>query len=221
MVNHMLKYKLVIFDLDGTLADTSPGIYNSIRYAQKMMNLPEITLEQMRSHVGPPMEESYNRNFGLTGDDLKKAISYHKEYAVQNGYKELELYEGVITVLDSLKQAGIKIAIATLKAETTAVKIFEYLGIKDKFDFIVGADIANPLTKSQMIDKIVDAAEVTKENTVLIGDSKYDALGADESGVGFIAVTYGYGFSIESNIEYSNVGVAQTPAKILNILESL
>ena len=64
----MNNYKLIIFDLDGTLADTSPGILNSIRYARKMMNLPEITLEQMYSHVGPPMEESYAiSDFPATG----------------------------------------------------------------------------------------------------------------------------------------------------------
>ena len=74
-----MKYKLVIFDLDGTLADTSPGILNSIRYTQKKMNLPEISLEKMYSHIGPPMAESYNRNFGLTGDKLQQAINYHKE----------------------------------------------------------------------------------------------------------------------------------------------
>ena len=85
----MSKYKLVIFDMDGTLADTSPGILNSIRYTIKQMGLNEISLEQMYSHVGPPMEESYNRNFGLTGDSLKQAVSYHKEYAIQKGFKEL------------------------------------------------------------------------------------------------------------------------------------
>lgn len=67
-------YKAVIFDLDGTLADTSPGILNIIRYTQKMMDLSEITLEKMYSHVRPPMEESYGRNFGLTGDRLQQAI---------------------------------------------------------------------------------------------------------------------------------------------------
>lgn len=74
----MSKYKLVIFDMDGTLADTSPGILNSVRYVQRQMNLPEITLEEMYSHVGPPMEESYNRNFGLTGSELKKRLSFIK-----------------------------------------------------------------------------------------------------------------------------------------------
>lgn len=68
VVKKMKKYKLVIFDMDGTIADTSPGIFNSIRYTEEKMGLPEINYEQMYSHVGPPMEESYNRNFGLTGD---------------------------------------------------------------------------------------------------------------------------------------------------------
>ena len=67
----MSKYKTIIFDLDGTLADTSEGIYNCIRYAQKMMKLPLITDAQMRSHIGPPMHESYERNFHRSGADLE------------------------------------------------------------------------------------------------------------------------------------------------------
>ncbi len=190
----MNKYKLVIFDLDGTIADTSPGILNCIRHAQKMMQLPEITLEQMYSHVGPPMEESYNRNFGLTGESLKQAVSYHKEYAVNQGYKELEVYKGIPELLDSLKNAGCMTAVATLKAHDTAVKIFESLDMTDKFSTVIGVSIENPMTKAQLLEYCIGKCGCDKSDAVLIGDSSYDAAGAAEAGIDFIAVTYGFGF---------------------------
>ena len=138
--------KLVIFDMDGTLADTSEGILNSIRYTQKKMKLPELTHEQMLSYVGPPMEESYARNFGLSGELLKKAVQYHKEYAMQKGYRELRVYDGIVDLLNALHRNGIHTAVATLKAQTTADKIAEeyFPGL---FDLIVGTSLNNPMTK--------------------------------------------------------------------------
>lgn len=196
-------YKAVLFDLDGTLADTSPGILNSIRYTQRMMGLPEITLEQMYSHVGPPMEESYNRNFGLTGAKLKQAVSYHKEYAVQNGYKELKFYDGIATLLDDLKLRGTKTAVATLKAHTTAVKIFDSFGMTDKFEVVKGTDSIYT-GKVQLVEYCLDKLGVTAENAVLVGDSSYDAIAAEEAGVDFIAVTYGFGFKDPKELSLYN-----------------
>lgn len=195
----MNNYKLIIFDLDGTLADTSPGILNSIRYARKMMNLPEITLEQMYSHVGPPMDESYARNFGLSGDRLRQAVEYHKEYAVKQGYKEIELYPHITDLLDKLKAQGKLTAVATLKAHQTAVKIFDTFGLSDKFDIVTGVDTKAPKTKAQLLEYCLEKSGCDKSQAVLIGDSKYDAIGAKEAGIDFIAVTYGFGFKTEDD----------------------
>lgn len=208
-------YKAVIFDLDGTLADTAPGILNSIRYTQKMMDLPEITLKQMYSHVGPPMEESYERNFGLTGDRLQQAIKFHKEYAMRQGYKELIFYDGIIELLDKLKNLGIKTGVATLKAHTTAVKIFEHLNISDKFDVVIGVDAATPLTKSQIVDKCIEQIKCQKQECVLIGDSVYDAVGAKQSNIDFVAVTYGFGFKNKADIEkYNCIAVCESVSEL-------
>ena len=185
--------KLVIFDMDGTLADTSEGIFNSIRYTQKMMNLPPITEEQMYSHVGPPMEESYHRNFGLTGEKLQQAVKYHKEYAMQKGYRELKVYDGIPELLDNLHKQEILTAVATLKAQSTAEKIVsEYFPYK--FDLIVGARQEQPMTKSEMLLYCLEKLSVNKDDAVLVGDSIYDLHGAEQAGIDFIAVTYGFGF---------------------------
>lgn len=186
--------KLAIFDFDGTIADTSPGIVNCVRYAQQKMGLPELTYEQMLTHVGPPMEESFAKNFGLSGEKLKQAIIWYKEYACEKGYRELEIYPGIRELLEMLKQKGIYTAIATLKAQTTLDKILEEYGLKKYFDFALGTNTEQPVTKAEMLDKCMEKACCDKENTVLIGDSKYDSEAAQNAGIDFIAVTYGFGF---------------------------
>ena len=215
----MNKYKLVIFDMDGTLADTSPGILNCIRYTQEKMALPQITLEQMYSHVGPPMHESYNRNFGLTGEELDKAVSYHKEYAMNKGYKELEFYEGIEQLLIWLRKNGIMTAVATLKAHSTAEKILETYDMAKYFDIVIGVDAANPMTKSQLLDYCTEKSGIAKSEAVLIGDSEYDAIGAEESGISFIAVTYGFGFKNEADTSgHPCVAVCKSVSDIENVL---
>ena len=208
--------KLVIFDMDGTLADTSEGILNSIRYTQKKMKLPELTHEQMLSYVGPPMEESYARNFGLSGELLKKAVQYHKEYAMQKGYRELRVYDGIVDLLNALHRNGIHTAVATLKAQTTADKIAEeyFPGL---FDLIVGTSLNNPMTKAEILLECVCRLQVKKENAVLIGDSIYDADGAAAAGIDFIAVTYGFGFRSDEKISAEHIAVVDKPDEILSV----
>lgn len=213
------KYKLVIFDLDGTLADTSPGVINCVRYTQKKMRLPEITKAQLYSHVGPPMEESYNRNFGLTGDKLRQAVEYHKEYAVKQGYRELTVYDGIYELLSGLRVKGIKTAVATLKAQTTAEKIFKEYSLGGLFDVVIGTDSANLKTKAQLLDDCLAAIGIDKLDAVLIGDSSYDAVGAEQAGIDFIAVTYGFGFKSEEDAnKYDRVAVCESVSTLIRYL---
>ncbi len=209
--------KLAIFDMDGTLADTSEGIFNSIRYTQKMMNLPEITHEQMLSHVGPPMEESYAKNFGLSGTALKKAVSFHKEYAMKQGYRELKVYRGIPELLQNLRENGILLAVATLKAQHTADMIArEYFG--GLFSLIVGAEAQNPMSKAEILQKCMESLKIEGRDSVLIGDSIYDAKGAQTAGIDFIAVTYGFGFHAGETISARTIGIANDVEEIKQIL---
>lgn len=213
------KYDLVIFDLDGTLADTSPGILNCVRYVQQKLDLPEISLEKMYSHVGPPMEESYHKNFGLTGEKLKRAVELHKEYAVTNGYRELTVYDGIYDLLKMLRAKGIKTAVATLKAQTTTEKIFAEYNLTELFDVIAGTDSSAPKTKAQLIEDCLALTGVEKNNAVLIGDSSYDAIGAEQAGVDFIAVTYGFGFKTEDDVStHPHIAVCGSVKELSNSL---
>ena len=215
----MKAYHTVIFDLDGTLADTSEGIYNCIRYAQMKMGLPPITSEQMRSHIGPPMHESYERNFHLSGADLEKAVSFHKEYALTKGLFEASLYDGIPKLLSQLKEQGFHVAVATLKYEETAQKMLTFLKIAHYFDVICGTLSDVKLTKAQLLEKCIQLCHGTKETSLLVGDSSYDALGAHDAGIDFLGVTYGFGFTNKQEVdEFPNVGCAETVAEIWSVL---
>lgn len=215
----MRPYQTIIFDLDGTLADTSEGIYNCIRHAQKMMNLPPITSAQMRSHIGPPMHESYERNFHLTGHELERAVGYHKEYALTKGLYEASLYEGIPQLLSQLKSRGFKLAVATLKYEETAHKMLSFLNIASFFDVICGTLSEVKLTKAQLLHKCVEQCCGDIRSALLVGDSSYDALGALEVGIDFLGVTYGFGFQTADDVnQYPNVGCAKTVGEIWELL---
>lgn len=215
----MRFYQTIIFDLDGTLADTSEGIYNCIRHAQKMMSLPSITDAQMRSHIGPPMHESYERNFHLTGQMLERAVGYHKEYALTKGLYEASLYEGVPQLLSQLKNQGCKLAVATLKYEETAQKMLSFLNVASFFDVICGTISDVKLTKAQLLHKCVEKCCGDIRSALLVGDSSYDAIGAEEAGLDFLGVTYGFGFQTPDEVnQYPNVGCASSALELARLL---
>lgn len=185
--------KLVIFDFDGTIADTSEGIFNSIEYAREKMGLKELTKEQMRSHIGPPMEESYAKNFALSGERLKQAIAYHKEYAMRSGFLEIKLYDGIREMLSYLKERGAVCAIATLKAQETAEKIIKAFGLDRWVDRTEGVQ-KTPRKKSEMLLSLLREYSLDRGDAVLVGDSMFDLVSAKEARMDFYAVVYGFGF---------------------------
>lgn len=210
--------KLAIFDFDGTIADTSFGIVNSVRYTQEKMKLPEITYEQMLSHVGPPMEESYARNFGLAGERLKEAVNYHKEYAITKGYREIKIYNGIPELLNTLRKKGINTAVATLKAQSTAEKILKEFRLDSLFDFVIGTDVNHPMSKAEMLQLCMESLRHEKFETVLIGDSHYDADAATEVGIDFVAVTYGFGFKSAGEVSGAT-RICHTVQEIMFLVE--
>ena len=129
----------------------------------------------------------------------------------------MKVYDGIIDLLERLRNTGIKTAVATLKARTTAEKIVkEYF--PNLFDVVIGANQNNPMTKAEMLLKCIDKFKFSKDDAVLIGDSTYDSNGAEEAGMDFIAVTYGFGFQPNEDISTSHVAVVDNPNDLIKIL---
>ncbi len=216
------NYKLILFDFDGTLADTSPGILNSIEYVTSKLNLKEISLEEKYTFIGPPMEESYKRVFSLEEAKLSNAVKYHKEYALLKGYKEVKIYPGITELLKKLKENNKLIGVATLKAETTANKILEEFKIDSYFDVVKGTNINKKQSKEDLIYDAINTLYINKDETILIGDSIYDAIGAMKADISFIGVTYGFGFKNKEDIKNMNcISMCDSVEELKRLLEDL
>jgi len=196
----MTKYKAVLFDLDGTLADTSLGIINCHRYTLSQMGRPSPSDELLLKVIGAPLMETYKNRFGFSPDEAKKAVEIYRERYADKGVCEAFLYEGMASLLRQLLRNDYRLGVATLKKEEFAVQLLEFLGVADCFDVIKGMDRLDHLTKKDNIIRCMKEMKLSESQVVLVGDSPYDAIGAKEAGVSFIGVTYGFGFKTKADI---------------------
>ncbi len=191
-----INYNTVLFDLDGTLLDTSEGIINSIIYTEKHVPLPAISQEQRNRFIGPPLLASFMRAYHLEEKDALYAVEIYRERYQQKGAMEACVYNGLFELLNDLRLSGRKLAVATLKLEEYAGKVLKHFGLESYFDCVVGSDLMGKKTKADIVRRCLEQMDCHDlSSAVLIGDSQYDMDGALESGIQFIGVTYGFGFS--------------------------
>ena len=196
-----MKYKAVLFDLDGTLMDTSPGIIHCYNTTALNYGKEERPSDCFRNIIGGTLPDNFKKHYSFTDDNVREAVEfYRKEYEV-NGIHMAEVYKGIPELLSCLKENGIFTAIATLKREDFAVNMMKEFGLYEKFDVIKGMDKADTKTKSSIIDECLGIFNISPSEAVLIGDSKSDASGAEKSGVDFIGVTYGWGFATGDDVK--------------------
>lgn len=215
--------KAVIFDVDGTLLDTTEGILSSVRYTIEKHQLPELDRENLLHFIGPPIQDSFAKHYGLAGDILQElATTFRDHYKDADLYKAIP-YDGIYEVCEQLKTAGIPMAVATYKRQDYAEKIVRYFGFGKYTDIIFGADHENRLKKVDIIRRCLNAMGVPADkDAVMIGDSDNDATGAGKIGIGFLGVTYGFGFHSDGEIMSipHAIGTAHTPGEIISILLS-
>lgn len=205
MCEMMEMYKAVIFDLDGTLLDTSLGIISSVKYAIKKNGYDELDNETMNSFIGPPIQKSFARVYGVSKEEADKvAADFRNHYSTVDLFKA-ELYNDIIKLLKLLKSKNIKIGVATYKREDYAKKLLDEFGITPYCDSIIGSDFEGKLTKSDIINLCIEELYEPKGNVVMVGDTVHDLDGAKNINVDFIAVTYGFGFKPNEEIECDKI----------------
>ena len=216
----MQRFKVAVFDVDGTLLDTSEGVIESVKYTIKKHSLKELDEATLSTFIGPPIQDSFARVYGLKGEILQELAT-----TFRNQYKDVDLlkavpYEGIYDLIQSLLDAGIKVAIATYKRQDYASAIMEHFGFNGYTDIIYGADHENKLKKRDIIEMALKDSGVTDyKEAVMIGDSDNDAIGAEGIGTEFIGVTYGFGFKNAEDVnKYKNIGVANTCAEVAPII---
>lgn len=185
----------VLFDLDGTLTDPKEGITKSIAYALKKMDAPSLDEKTLESFIGPPLTESFREVCGFDLPEAEAALSFYRERFKKVGLYENILYPGIKDLLSALKTKGITLAVATSKPTIFAEKIIDHFNLKPYFDVVVGSDLDGTRTaKNEVIHEVLKQLSFPpKESVVMIGDRKYDVLGAKKEGIPCIAVSYGYG----------------------------
>ncbi len=187
--------KAIIFDVDGTLLDTTEGILASIDYAVEQSDLPKLSRKKKLTFIGPPIHDSFKNAYNLTEEETKNMVNFFRDiYKIKEMFNA-KLYEGIVSLLEDLKKNGYKIGIATYKREDLSKDIIKHFGLDKYFDVIKGGDKNGLLTKSEIISACLEEMDVIdKSNTILIGDSMSDYKGSLDNDVKFIGVSYGFGF---------------------------
>lgn len=184
----------VIFDLDGTLTDSGPGIKNSLRYTLNHYGLPMETEEGLNRYVGPPLLISFQKYMGFSKEQAKAAITVYRQYFTQKGMFENKVYEGVIPMLETLKAKGKRLFIATGKPTVYTLQILEHFGLTQYFDRVCGIGLdESDMGKDELISQVITGENLDPNTCIMVGDREFDILGANVVGIPAIGVTYGYG----------------------------
>ena len=187
-----LRFKQVIFDLDGTITRSAPGICASAAYAIDKMGFPALPDDKLLEFVGPPLRNSFSRLCGMTEEESVRATDLFRERHAAIGWKEAEVYPGIYELIYSLRQEGALITLASSKSKGLCVKTLEYFGLLPFFDDVVAPNENNAhiVTKCELI---TSALKMDKADACMVGDRVFDMEGARQAGVYSVAAGYGYG----------------------------
>lgn len=216
----MQHFKTAVFDLDGTLLDSSEGVIASVKYTIDKFGFHPLDEKELGMFIGPPIQNSFARVYDLEGPILQDIATVFRDR-----YKEVDLlkaqpYEGIYDVFGALLECGIKPAIATYKRQDYAITILKHFGFDKYTDIMYGGDHENKLKKKDIIKKALTASGVSDPSeAVMIGDSDNDAVGAADINMNFVGVTYGFGFRTAEDVnKYRNIGAASDTSELKRIL---
>lgn len=214
----MIKY--ILFDLDGTLTNPKEGITKCVQYALKHFGI-ERECDELISFIGPPLKEQFMEYASLTEEEGIKAVEIYRERFAPIGIFENEIYDGILSMLESLKNQGKTLAIATSKPTVFAEKISRKYGIEPYIVLLEGSELDGRNTdKALVIKNAMEKLGATKDNTIMVGDREHDVIGAHKNGIDCIGVSYGYGKDGEL-VESGALKIAHTPNELLKILSAM
>jgi len=193
MLNKII-HKNVIFDLDGTLIDSAPGILNSIEKALNK-HKKKLAYPLQTTLIGPPLKTTFQyilntQNTKIIDPIIKTFTTYYDT----TGYKNCKLYPGILQILKTLKQNKHNIFIVTNKRFNPTQKILKRLKVEKFFKKIYTPDMLPPLvfTKKELIAKLVLDFKINVEEAVYVGDRHEDSCAANENNIQFILADWGY-----------------------------
>ncbi len=209
----MMKYSYILFDLDGTLTKSGEGIVNSILYALKKNGIKETDREKLNACVGPPLDETFKKYYGVPDELIGKYIDDYREYFHARGWAENAVYPGIPESMQTLCSQGRRLAVATSKPEEISKQIISYFHLDPYLTLVAGATMDG--SRSKKGDVIAYAlkrleAGRPQENVLMVGDRAEDVIGAKENGIPCIGVLYGYGSEEELTLSGADAICAET-----------
>ncbi|OFY85945.1 MAG: phosphoglycolate phosphatase [Bacteroidetes bacterium RIFCSPLOWO2_12_FULL_35_15] len=188
------KIENILFDLDGTLTNPKEGIVNSILYALNKMGIEENSPHELDSFIGPPLRESFQMRYNLSDKASEEIVVAYREYFSTKGLYENKLYDGITELLESLHAQKYKLFVATSKPTVYSEQILEHFKLKKYFTEIIGSNVDNTRTdKTEIIALVVSSHALQASKSIMVGDTKFDMIGAKNNAIKTIGVTYGYG----------------------------
>lgn len=208
--------KTILFDLDGTLTDSGEGIINCAILALEHFGLPVPSREEMRVFVGPPLHETFVR-FGVPKDKAEEAVAVYRSRYIPIGKYENTPYPGIRELLETLKAEGHKLYVATSKPEQMSVDILEHFDLAKYFDQICGATMDTSRTNKEAVIAYLLEQNGRADNMVMVGDTKFDVIGAKAHGIPTVGVSWGYG-EVSDMVDAGAVAIADTAGELLELL---
>lgn len=212
-----LKQNVILFDLDGTLTDSMEGVIRSAQYMQEKLGMPVWSFDDLQFMVGPPLIETFTKEFGMELKAAENGIEVFRERYATIGLFENQVFPGIVELLKALQKKGKRMAVATSKKEDLAVQILEHFGIAQYFS-VIGGDMRElgRDTKAKVIDYVLETLQATKDDVIMVGDRKFDIVGAHAIGIPCIAVEWGYGDRAEFEAHGADY-IAATTEEVANL----
>ena len=209
------QYNYIIFDFDGTINNTSAGIYAIFTKVLEHFGIDASRVD-LSQHIGPPLIDSYTHLVGE--DNCAQAIELHKKvYDEINAIEDSCLYDGIVEVLTKLRQSGKYVmAIASSKYEPHAITSLKYHKIDQFFDYVYGQTDRRGF-KAEVLRQLIDDNGFVRSKCLMIGDTLHDVQGAHDCGIDVVAVTYGFGKRNEL-VQAKPLALVNSPSELLGLL---
>lgn len=213
------KYDTILFDLDGTLTDSSPGIINSIKYALNELGKEIPDEATFQKFLGPPLIYSFKNFCGFDDELANRAVKLYRQRYDRYCDIENALYDGICDTLDRLCTAGMRLIVATSKPDVYAGRIVSHFNLDKYFDAVCGATLDESRnTKTMVMKYALESCNITDlEHTLMVGDRKHDIEGAKNVGIDSMGVLYGYGDLAELQTAGADY-IASTVSEIADII---
>ena len=214
--------KYILLDLDGTITNPALGITTCFEYALNHFGIKVESRAELEQFIGPPLRQSFKEGFGFDDEKATEAIAKYRERFNPIGLYENEVYPGMEQALKCLKEAGKVLLVATSKPEHMAKKILEHFHLDVYFDDICGScDDAKRNEKDEVIRYALEKHNITElDDVLMVGDRKFDVVGAAKCGLKCMGVLYGFGDREE--LEQAGAAyIAETVEDMARMLVSL